>query len=95
MLAAGGEVDVGWLVSIAALVFNNVGEIEDKEGEARETAHVDFNGSEPSGSADGVVIGVLDVRKMDVPMGLLFAAHHGEHWSMMWFTRLTPPLVQG
>ena len=77
-MAAGGEVDVGWLVSIAALVFNNVGEIEDKEGEARETAHVDFIGSEPSGGVDGVVIGVLDVRKVDVPIGLVFATHHGE-----------------
>ena len=83
------------MVPLEALVSTNVGEIEDGERKARETAHVDFNGSEPSGSADGVVIGILDVRKMDVPMGLLFAAHHGEHWSMMWFTRLTPPLVQG
>ena len=77
-MAAGGEVDVGWLVSIAALVLNNVGEIEDKEGEARETAHVDFIGSEPSGGVDGVVRGVLDVRKVDVPIGLVFATHHGE-----------------
>ena len=56
-----------------------VGEIEDSEGEARETAHVDFIWSEPSGGADGVVIGALDVRKVFVPIGLLFAAHHGEH----------------
>ena len=59
----------------------NVVEVEDGEGEARETAHVDFIGSEPSGSADGVVIGALDVRKVDVPIGLLFAAHHGEQKS--------------
>ena len=67
------------MVPVEALVSTNVRKIEDGEGGARKTAHVDFIGSEPSDGADGVVIGALDVRKVDVPIGLLFAAHHGEH----------------
>ena len=69
------------MVPVEALVSTNVGEVEDGEGEARETAHVDFVGSEPSGGVDGLVLGALDVRKVDIPIGLVFAAHHGERYS--------------
>ena len=67
------------MVPVEALVSTNVGEVEDSEGGASETVHVDFVGREPSAGADGVVIGALDVRKVDIPIGLLFATHHGEH----------------
>ena len=67
------------MVPVEALVPTNVVEVEDGEGEARETAHVDFIRSQPSGSANGVAIGALDVRKVDVPISLLFTANRGEH----------------
>ena len=38
---------------------------------------MDFIRGKARGSANGVVIGVLDVGKMDVPIVLVFAADHG------------------
>ena len=52
------------MVPVEALVSTNVGEVEDSEGGASETVHVDFVGREPSAGADGVVIGALDVREL-------------------------------
>ena len=38
---------------------------------------MDFIGGKVRGSANGVVIGILDVGKMDVPVVLVFVADHG------------------
>ena len=38
---------------------------------------MDFIGGKTRGGANGVVIGVFDVGKMDVPVILVFVANHG------------------
>ena len=38
---------------------------------------MDFIGGKARGSANGVIIGVFDVGKMDVPVVLAFIANHG------------------
>ena len=38
---------------------------------------MDFIGGEARGGANGVVIGVFNVGKMDVPVVLVFVADHG------------------
>ena len=38
---------------------------------------MDFIGGKARGSANGVVLGVFDVRKMDVPVVLVFVTDHG------------------
>ena len=38
---------------------------------------VDFLGGKARGGANGVVIGVFDVGKMDVPVVLVFVTDHG------------------
>ena len=38
---------------------------------------MDFIGGKARGGANGVVIGVFDVGKMDVPVALVFVADHG------------------
>ena len=40
-------------------------------------SNVDFIGGKVRGGANGVVIGVLDVGKIDVPVVLVFVADHG------------------
>ena len=41
---------------------------KDGEGKVREASAVDFIGGKVRGGANGVVIGVFDVGKMDVPV---------------------------
>ena len=38
---------------------------------------MDFIGGKARGSANGVVIGVFDLGKMDAPVVLVFVADHG------------------
>ena len=40
---------------------------------------MDFVRGEARGRADGVVVGVFDMKKVDVPVVLMFATNHGEH----------------
>ena len=45
-------------------------------GGARGASDVDFIGGKARGGANGVVIGVLNVGKMDVPVVLVFITDH-------------------
>ena len=67
LLAFASEVAIGELIAIEALMGTTVRAIIDGEGEAREASDVDFIGGKARGGAIGVVIGVFDVEKMDVP----------------------------
>ena len=40
---------------------------------------MDFIGGKARGSANGVVIGVFNAGKMDVPVVLVFVTYHGQH----------------
>ena len=51
--------------------------LEDGEGKARETSDVNFIGGKARGGANGVVIGVFDVGKVDIPVVLVFVTDHG------------------
>ena len=51
--------------------------IKDGEREAREASDVDLIRGKARSGVDGVVIGVFDVGKMDVPVVLMFVADHG------------------
>ena len=77
LLTLASEVAIGKLVAVEVLVGTTVRSIKDGEGEAREASDVDFIGGKARGGANGVVIGVFDVGKMDVPIVLVFVTDHG------------------
>ena len=76
-LPVASEVAVGELIAIAALMATSVRLFEDGERKAREASDMDFIGGKTRGSANGVVIGVLDVGKVDAPVVLVFVIDHG------------------
>ena len=71
------EVAIGELIAIEALMGTTVRSFEDGEGKAWEASDVDFIGGKACGSANGVVIGVFGVGKVDVPAVLVFVTDHG------------------
>ena len=72
LLSVASEVAIGELIA-----GTTVRSIKDGEGEAREASDVDFIGGKARGGANGVVIGVFDVGKMDIPVVLVFVTDHG------------------
>ena len=77
LLTLAGEVAIGELVAVEVLTGTTVRSIKDVEGKAREASDVDSIGGKARGGANGVVIGVFDVGKMDVPVVLVFVTGHG------------------
>ena len=77
LLSVESEVAVGEWIAIEALMGTTVRSFEDCEGEVREASDVDFIGGKARGGASGVVIGVFDVGKVDVPVVLVFVTNHG------------------
>ena len=77
LLSVASEVTIGELIAIEALMGTTVRSIKDGEGGAREASDADFIGGKARGGADGVVIGVFDVGKMDVLVFFMFVADHG------------------
>ena len=77
LLAFASEVAIGELIAVEALMDTTVRSIKDGEGKAREASDLDFIGDKARGGADGVVIGVFHVGKMDVPVVLVFVTDHG------------------
>ena len=77
LLAFTSEVAIGELIAVEALMDTTVRSFKDGEGKAREASNVDFIGGKARGGANGVVIGVFDVGKMDVPVVLVFVTDHG------------------
>ena len=71
------EVAVGELIAIEALMATSVRSFEDGERKARETSDVNFIGGKARGGANGVIIGVFDVGKVEVPVVLVFVTDHG------------------
>ena len=78
LLSVAREVAIGDLIAIEALMGTAVRSIKDGEGETREASDVDFIRGKARSGADGVVISVFDVGKMDVPVILMFVADHGK-----------------
>ena len=76
-LSVASEVAVGELIAIEALMATPVRSVEDGERQARKASDMDFIGGKTRGGANGVVIGVLDVGKVDVPVVLVFVTDHG------------------
>ena len=76
-LSVASEVAVGELIAIEALMATTVRSFEDGEGKAREASDVNFIGGKARGGANGVVICIFDVGKVDVPVVLVFVADHG------------------
>ena len=77
LLTLASEVGMGELIAVEVLVGTTVRSIKDGEGEAREASDVDFIGGKALGGANGVVIGVFDVGKMNVPVVLVLVTDHG------------------
>ena len=77
LLAFASEIAIGELIAIEALMDTTVRSFEDGEGKAREASDVDFIGGKARGGAYGVVIGVFDVGKVDVPVVSVFDTDHG------------------
>ena len=77
LLAFANEVAIGELIAVKALMDTTVRSFKDGEGKAREASDVDLIGGKARGGANGVVIGVFDVGKIDVPVVLVFVTDHG------------------
>ena len=77
LLVFASEVAIGELIAVKALIDTTVRLFKDGEGKAREASDVDFIGGKVRGDPNGVVIGVIDVGKMDVPVVLVFGTDHG------------------
>ena len=77
LLTPASEVAIGELIAVEVLMGTTVRSVKDGEGKAREASDVDFIGGKTRGGANGVVIGVFDVGKMDVPVVLVFVTDHG------------------
>ena len=77
LLTLASEVTIRELVAVEVLMGTTVRSIKNGEGETWQTSNVDFVGSKARGSANGVVIGVFDVGKMDGPVVLAFVTDHG------------------
>ena len=76
-LSFASEVAIGELIVLEVLMGTTVRATKDGEWKAREASDMDFIGGKARGGANGVVIGVLDVGKVDVPVVLVFVADHG------------------
>ena len=76
-LSVASEVSMGELIAIEALMGTTARAFEDGKGKARETSDVNFIGGKAGGGANGVVIGIFDVGKVDVPVVLMFVTDHG------------------
>ena len=76
-LSVAREVAIGELVAIEALMGTTVRSLENGEGKAREASDVVFIGDKARGGANGVVIGVFDVEKVNVPVVLVIVTDHG------------------
>ena len=77
LLSVASEVATSKLIAIVALMGTTVRSFEYGEGKAREASDVDLIRGKARSGADGVVIGVFDVGKMEVPVVLMFVADHG------------------
>ena len=77
LLAFASEVAIGELIAVKALMNTTVWSFKNGEGKAREASDVDFIGGKAPGGANGVVIGVFDVGKIDVPVVLVFVTDNG------------------
>ena len=71
------KVAIGELAAVEVLMGTTVRSVKDGEGKARDASNVDFIGSKARGGANGIVIGIFDVGKVDVPVVLVFVTDHG------------------
>lgn len=95
MFTAGDEVSVGQLITAQALMSPITAELEDGRKETRNAANLEFMSVKPCGNADGVDIGDLSVKKLHVPMCLLFVYHVYGHLSHRVVDALDTALVLG
>ena len=79
LLPFSGEIAIGEMVAIKALVGSAVGAIEDGEGEAREASDIHFVGIEACRGANRVIVGVFDVGEVCIPVILVFVADPSQH----------------
>ena len=79
LLPFSGEITIGEMVAIKALVGSAVGTIEDGEGEAQEASDIHFVGSEACRGANRVIVDVFDVREVCIPVILVFVADPSQH----------------
>ena len=77
LLTLASEVAIGELVAVEVLMGTTVRSIKDGEGEVLEASDVDFIRGKVCGGANGVIIGIFGVGKMDVPVVSVFVADHG------------------
>ena len=77
LLAFASEVAIGELIAVEALMDTTVRSFKDGEGKAWEASDVDVIGGKARGGANGVVIGVFNMEKMNVSVVLVFVTDHG------------------
>ena len=77
LLKLASEVAISELIAVEILMGTTVQLIKDDEGKAREASDVDLIRGKARGCANGVVTGVFNVGKMDVPVVLVFVTDHG------------------
>ena len=79
LLPFSGEIAIGEMVAVKALVCSAVGAIENGEGEARKASDIHFVESEACRGSNRVTVGVFDLREVFIPVILVFVADHGQH----------------
>ena len=79
LLPVGGQVAIGQVVTRQTLVSHDTSAVENRQGEPRESAHVDLVGCQIRRRADGIVVSEFYVGQMHVPIVLSLVDDHSRH----------------
>ena len=95
LLSVGGQVAIGQVVTGQTQVSHDTSAVDNRQGGAWESAHVDLVGRQTHRHADGVVASEFDVGKMQVPIVLSLVDDHSQHLGQSVVHPLNAPLQLG
>ena len=79
LLPVGGQVTIGQVVTGQILVSHDTSAVENRQGEAWESVHVDLVGRQTRRRANGIVVIEFSVEPMQVPTFLSLVDDHIQH----------------
>ena len=95
LLSVGGQVAIGQVVAGQNLVPHDAGAVENRQGEAWESAHVDLVRRQARRRADIFVVSEFDVRQMQVLNVLSLVDDHSQHLGHSVVHPLNAPVTVG
>ena len=95
LLPVGGQVAIGQVVAGQTLVPHDAGAVENRQGEAGESAHVDLVRRQARRCADGIVVNEFDVGQMQVPIDSSLVGDHCQHLGQSVVHLLNAPVTVG